>query len=173
MPCVTLHGDRVEPRGGMDGGYVDPSASRLAAVKTRDDNRVKLAELEEEQKQINETTAEIEQSVTKILGQISILEREHSDLKLLQNDCRSTIKTLNMSIKDAERAIQRQGGDLKAMQDRHGDLDAEIRTMQEELGTELQAELSSRDRAKLKQLNGEILKLNEQVCKTRMLPLCG
>ena len=49
------------------------------------------------------------------------------------------------------------------MQDRRGDLEAEIRTMQEELGTELQAELSSQDRTKLKKLKREISKLNERV----------
>ena len=103
---MTLQGERVEPRGGMDGGYWDPSTSRL--VKTRDENQAKLVELEAEQKEINQTTAEIEQSVTKILGEIRILEEQHSDLKILQNDCRSKIKTLMMSVKDAERAIQRQ-----------------------------------------------------------------
>ena len=161
---MTLQGERVEPRGGMDGGYWDPSTSRLAAVKTRDDNRAKLVELEAEQKEINQTTTEIEQSVTKILGEIRILEEQHSDLKILQNDCRSKIKTLMMSVKDAERAIQRQSGDLKAMRDRHGDLDAEIRTMQEELGTELQDELSDQDLAKLKQLKQDIAQLNQKVC---------
>lgn len=164
MPCVTLEGDKVEPRGGMDGGYTDPRKSRLAAVQTRNDNRAKLVELEAEQKSINEQTADIEQSVTKISGEISVLERQHSDLKLLQQDCRAMIKTLMLAIKDAERAIQRQGGDLKAMRDRHGDLDAEIRTMRDEVGTELQAELSDQDRNKLKKLKREISKLNQQVC---------
>ena len=49
------------------------------------------------------------------------------------------------------------------MQDRHGDLEVEIRTMQEELGTELQAELSSQDRTALKKVKQEISKLSEQV----------
>ena len=164
MPCITLAGERVEPRGGMDGGYFDKSASRLAAVNVRNENREKLVALEEEQRVTNEKTAEIEQSVTKILGEISIVERKHSDLvELHQNDCRSKIKTLMLSIKDAERDRQRQTGDLQAMQDRRGDLEAEIRTMQEELGTELQAELSSQDRTKLKKLKREISKLNERV----------
>ena len=68
-----------------------------------------------------------------------------------------------LSIKDAERALQSQNVDLKTMQDRHGDLEVEIRTMQEELGTELQAELSSQDRTALKKVKQEISKLSEQV----------
>jgi len=77
MPCITLAGERVEPRGGMDGGYFDKSASPLAAVNVRNEYRAKLVTLEEEQTVINEKTTEIEQSVTKILGEISIVERKH------------------------------------------------------------------------------------------------
>ena len=123
MPCITLEGERVEPRGGMDGGYFDKSASHLEAVKVRNDNRTKLVELEKEQTVINEKTAELDQSVTRILGEISIVESRHSDLKLDQDDHRSKIKTLMLSIKDAERALQSQNVDLKTMQDRHGDLE--------------------------------------------------
>ena len=52
---------------------------------------------------------------------------------------------------------------LLTMQDRHGDLEVEIWTMQEELGTELQAELSSQDRTALKKVKQEISKLSDQV----------
>ena len=49
------------------------------------------------------------------------------------------------------------------MQDRHGDLEVEIRTMQEELGTELQSDLSIQDRTALKKVKQEISKVSEQV----------
>lgn len=61
--CVTLDGDQVNRRGVWTGGYYDPRASRLEAMRALKAIRAQLTANDAERAKLNDVIAELEQSL--------------------------------------------------------------------------------------------------------------
>lgn len=92
MDCLTLDGDQVHRRGGLAGGYRDPTRSRVRAHQERLVVQAEHARLEHDMQKIKSAAETADQQVSQVLGEIQKLEWEKNQqldmYEQLQRDSR-------------------------------------------------------------------------------------
>ncbi|OQR90845.1 chromosome segregation protein [Thraustotheca clavata] len=76
MDCLTLDGDIVQRRGGVQGGYKDPKKSRCGAMNQVRSAQLQLDEIKAEAKKIRYAAQQADQTVASVVGEIQKQESE-------------------------------------------------------------------------------------------------
>lgn len=84
LTVVTLDGGRVDRRGALFGGYVDTRHSRLAAAQNLKTWQTKLVSEQARAEKIKQEISELDQEVTKILGELQLVETKKKKLQIQQ-----------------------------------------------------------------------------------------
>ncbi|CAG5134748.1 unnamed protein product, partial [Candidula unifasciata] len=162
LDCITLEGDQVSRRGALTGGYYDTRRSRLDLQKSK----VELTKLKQEQEiEYNRHRVElekVEQYITNLLSEMQKLETKNSKNKdayeKVQTDLRikkEELATLQTTQPSRVKSVASLESSLQAMK---GQADA----LKEELGTELQSQLSVEDQRQVDFLNDQINRLTQE-----------
>ncbi|KAJ1919697.1 Structural maintenance of chromosomes protein 3 [Mycoemilia scoparia] len=72
LTAVTLHGDRVDKRGALSGGFVDANISRIEVAKSLKNLNSELEQTTAELEETHSTLALLDQDITTILGEIQV-----------------------------------------------------------------------------------------------------
>ncbi|KAI9244206.1 RecF/RecN/SMC [Phascolomyces articulosus] len=82
LNAVTLEGDRVDRRGALFGGYMDMRHSRLEAAKAYKLHQSQLATERERGVQLKQQITQLDQEVTRILGELQVIESKRKQLQI-------------------------------------------------------------------------------------------
>ncbi|CAL1533668.1 unnamed protein product [Lymnaea stagnalis] len=162
LDYITLEGDIVSRRGTLTGGYNDTRRSRLDLQKSK----VELTEAKQTQEMEYQShrveLEKVEQYITNLLSEMQKLETKNSknkdayekvqgDLRLKKEELASLQNTQPSrfkSVASLESSLQAMKGQAEALK--------------EELGTELQSQLSVEDQRQVDFLNDQIKRLTQE-----------
>ena len=152
LDAVTRDGDIVNRRGGFEGGYHDDRRSRIAAVLKMRLANAELSEFSAQDAALKKVAEDLEDAVTEALRTIQEKERERENLV---RDCeRNTVE-----INSRRRLLEAAQSALEGKVVRLSQLEIEVRNgehqisqYQAEIGTDLEASLSSQERQELQSL---------------------
>ncbi|GAA6010091.1 hypothetical protein JCM11491_005863 [Sporobolomyces phaffii] len=170
LNAITLDGDKYDRKGSLTGGFHDVRRSRLDAVRTLKLAQRKDEELSAARTEVKQTVARLDQEVTQIVGQLTVvgakLERLHgegitvNDELLRTQDEEDRVKT---RVARLEKQLVEHGTNIKG-------LEKEVEMMQAELETELVGGMSAEEKASIKalgrkcdEMKKELLQVSQQV----------
>ncbi|KAL3115952.1 hypothetical protein niasHT_007252 [Heterodera trifolii] len=163
--CVTLDGDQVSRRGPMTGGYIDRKRSKIdLAKKLRNFEREKINSEEQADVlslSVSDSLKEVERirlEISKLAMDIQMLSKEHKALLEKKRSVSELLSqhSLNLEPKKSQKTVLR---------NRIRELEAHRKLVQDQLGTELQSQLSSEERDELDGVEDEIKAKKEDMDK--------
>ena len=150
--CVTLDGDQVNKRGAMTGGYIAPTTSRISSAKALSEAYAELASLQDRQKDLTKKMEELSTEISRILSRIEVVSGKQRSTSSTVNANSRTVARLEHEIRSdssllesARRRVSEHMTSIEATQRR-------ITSLESELGTELQATLSTQEADELEEL---------------------
>ncbi|KAG0185738.1 Structural maintenance of chromosomes protein 3, partial [Apophysomyces sp. BC1034] len=165
LTAVTLEGDRVDGRGALSGGYVDSKHSRLDAAKKLRLWRGKLDEEQNTAREIKEGIVTFDQEVTRILGELQVVESKKKRLQVQEDTAsyesklRNEEEVLQDLITSKEKTIESITGELKILEQQRGNY-------QNELNSEPAADLSPEERELLARNNSAVEQIKSKIVAT-------
>lgn len=162
LDCITLDGDQVSRRGALTGGYYDTRKSRLDLQKSKmeciqqlktqekeyEEHKSKLQALEG---QINQLVSEMQRTETKNSKNRDIYDKMRGDLRLMKEES----ARIEASRTPKERSLHSLESSLDSMK-------TTAQSLNDELGTDLLAQLSSEDQREVDKLNDQIQFLTQE-----------
>lgn len=152
---ITLDGDKAERGGALTGGYHDPRRSRLGLV--RDVKRWKDvldtdgAQLEE----LRETTVEMEQEITTLVGEMQALESKVKQASNSRGPILEELQWLRAEEHDVTERLARARSQESALEREIRSAVAQRESLEQEIKTPLRQGLSSSEQDELKRLDVE------------------
>uniref|UniRef100_A0A183BL97 Structural maintenance of chromosomes protein n=1 Tax=Globodera pallida TaxID=36090 RepID=A0A183BL97_GLOPA len=163
--CVTLDGDQVSRRGPMSGGYIDRKRSKIDLARKLRNFKRERAKLEEQTdvlaQNVAESMTEVERirlEITKLTMDIQLLSKEH---KIVLEKKRSISELLNQHSLNLEPKKNQK----THLGNRIRELEAHRTLVTDQLGTELQSQLSNQEREHVDQIEDDIKAKKEQMDK--------
>lgn len=98
IDCVTLEGDQVNKRGGMTGGFMDISRSRIDATRYLREARSELSDMRPKADEIRASAAAIDGDLARVLGEVQRREA-------FQRTANSKVARLKSEILQLERYV--------------------------------------------------------------------
>ncbi|RHY34156.1 hypothetical protein DYB32_002485 [Aphanomyces invadans] len=159
MDCLTLDGDMVHRRGGLNGGYKDPQRSRSRAQMEVKRAEKELEAVKKEAKKVRYAAQLADQHVSSIMGEIQKqdAEKQHA------------LESYAQLQKDNERLELQIAKDTTNMDEKHemlqtwtqviADLQAKREVLEAELGQPMEDSLSASDSHRLEALHTMIAEL--------------
>lgn len=156
VDCITLDGDQVNRRGAMTGGYMDMSRSRIDAARGLREAEDQLRQMEPELDSCRQAAAEIESSISRVLGEIqSRMAKERSN--------QSKLERLRGESEQLKRYGETDKSSIPKAKDRIGSLEESIETtlkritgIEMELKTPMSSGLTSEEDQQLVQLKKSV-----------------
>jgi structural maintenance of chromosome 3 (chondroitin sulfate proteoglycan 6) len=160
---ITLDGDKVDRKGALTGGYHDVRRSRIEAIKNVTTWKAKWEDENKRLKEVKKTILELDQSITKIAGKISINTAKQGQIR----DSRERLLNEgNMMMKEktalAER-IAKLIKDLEELETEKQVLKAKVEGYKMELNTPMVQGLTSEEEALIETLGKEVEKRKKDV----------
>lgn len=163
LNCITLDGSQVSRKGTLKGGFYDVSRSRLAAQAEILDSREKQESLSEALEKQQQAAVQLDQDVAAILS-----EQQKVDMQRRQARDRFTSITKDLQRTEARVAKQHEQAEIK--QRKLAELEADIaalqdqiKSLEDELSTELLANLTASEQQELREVDGEAEALKPRV----------
>ena len=160
--AITPDGDTSNKKGALTGGYINPSKSRLQAVRAantwRDEYELKRSEVT----QVRRGSEEKEHEINSKLSQLHKLEQELSRLD-------NSFSPLKQELRDKSGQLQRKTTQLEASLRRRDEVERLLREYDEtisgqeaELASDFKKTLSAYEAHQLERLNASIQELKQQ-----------
>lgn len=155
LNAITLDGDKYDRKGSLTGGFHDVRRSRLDAVRNLKLAQKKDEELSVGRDEVKRTIARLDQEVTAIVGQLTVV---HARLERLAQEG-AAVQTELLRTQDEEERLRTRVARHEKQRIEHetnmSGLEKEVEMMQAELGTDIVAGLSQRERETMKGLSAE------------------
>ncbi|CAG8580129.1 3318_t:CDS:10 [Paraglomus brasilianum] len=166
LNCITMSGDRVDRKGALSGGYHDVRRRRLEASSNYKRYRSDCEELEGRASAIKSDITRLDQSITRILGQMQLIEARR---RQAQDSRDPLIFEINSKIKEEASLRESKANKEKSLQNVQTDirmLTAQYQAHQTEMGTELAQQLTPQEGQQLAELNASIEDLRERLARS-------
>lgn len=163
IDTITLEGDKFSRRGTLEGGFVSPNHSRLLFQKRIWEYQSRLEEQENELTQVRSQLQSLDGEVTQVLSQLQKLETTQVQLRNTYDQQRQEVKNLMKTKQAAESGLGPKEEALKGYQAELERLKGQMKSFQEELGTDLLSQLTIEDQEEVEQLNTEIVGIKEKL----------
>lgn len=162
VDCITMDGDQALRRGVLAGGYNDARRSRLDLHKTKQETgeklQLKLRELENHRARLNDVDSKLNQAImemqraeTKNSNNRAMFEKMKTDQRLKKQE----LQRIESSKTPKERS-------LKSLETQLNTMRAQEESYQEELGSDMTAQLSAEDQKEVDKLNDQIDRLTNE-----------
>lgn len=170
MDCLTLDGDMVHRRGGLNGGYKDPQRSRTRAMMEVKRARQELDNIRSDAHTVKNEAQQADQRVASVIGEIQKEEaKKHHAVSAFErlldeiSRAKERINTETSSRSQKEKSLALQDDEVQ-------DLEARVKSLRSELAAPMQDSLSAEELSRLHQLSATISSLqNEERAKKRDL----
>jgi len=164
MDAITLEGDLCSRKGALTGGYVDHAKSRLKAkaeLKEAEETLDKLLSTEHTSKQ---KTNALDLQITNLMTEKQRLEAKTTNLKYHLSRMEEDVASQNRQLNTMDKQIHTIGHDVIPPIDTElKNLQVQVNTLKEEIGTELSDTLAENERSMLKQLKSSQTKLERDM----------
>lgn len=163
VDCVTLDGDVVNKRGGMHGGYMDTSRSRIDAARYLREAREELSALEPQAETLGAKVAQIDANLSRVLGEVQRREA-------MQRSANSKVARLNAEIARVEKYIEADKANIPRANERistaeetSATAEATIDEHEKELESPMVSGLVAEEEALMEELKSELDTLRSDV----------
>ncbi|XP_065648082.1 structural maintenance of chromosomes protein 3 isoform X2 [Hydra vulgaris] len=163
IDTITLEGDKFSHRGTLEGGHIDLSKSRLVLHKKVCDFKNSLQTQEAELTKLNSQVEEISHKITRVCSDLQQVELTQEQLKNTYMQQKQDVQNLAKSKSSIEATFTPKKAMLTSNEMELSRLRAQIKSFQEELGTEILSQLTREDQEEVENLNSEIMKLKNEI----------
>lgn len=160
--AITLDGDLCSRKGALTGGYVDANKSRLGAFQNQEESKKALAEAERVYRDSENKAKRADQEATTLVQELQKLEAKHGELSHMLDSKESALERLQS--RHVQRQKQTHSAETSLIPEIERSLvklEADMKRIKDEIGTELSKSLSDIERVRLnelKQLQTALLK---------------
>ncbi|KAI8792516.1 structural maintenance of chromosomes protein 3, partial [Biomphalaria glabrata] len=162
LDCITLEGDQVSRRGALTGGYYDTRRSRLDLQKSK----VELTEAKQQQEMEYQShrveLEKVEQYITNLLSEMQKLETKNSKNKDAYEKVQADLRLKKEELASLQNTQPSRGKSVASLESSLQAMKGQAEALKEELGTELQSQLSVEDQKQVDFLNDQINKLTQE-----------
>ncbi|KAF0682690.1 Aste57867_25208 [Aphanomyces stellatus] len=159
MDCLTLDGDMVHRRGGLNGGYKDPKRSRSRAQMEVKAAEKRLDAVNQEAKKVRYAAQQADQHVSSVMGEIQKQESEKQHALDSYEQLQKDHERLQQQIAKNEDNVEEKKGMLQTWAQEIQDLEAKRSTLENEMSQKMQDSLSAQDAHRLEELQGILTEL--------------
>ncbi|PVD29603.1 hypothetical protein C0Q70_08858 [Pomacea canaliculata] len=160
LDCITLDGDQVSRRGALTGGYYDTRRSRLDLQKSKLELQRSLQAHEQEYETHRAKMEELEAQITSLVSKMQTTETKNSKHKT--NDPCLAIDPTVISKGRSSLLCMWQGKSVSSLQASLQAMQGQAQALKEELGTDLQSQLTMDDQREVDRLTDQITQLTQQ-----------
>ncbi|CAK4972884.1 unnamed protein product [Aphanomyces euteiches] len=162
MDCLTLDGDMVHRRGGLNGGYKDPKKSRSRAQMEVKANEKRLESVKKEAKNVRIAAQQADQHVTSVLGEIQKQEAEKHHLVQLYEQLQDEYERLQQLVAHDQDNVEEKKSMLSTWKRKISELKAKHEALEIELTQKMQDTLSPTDARRLEELHNILTEMKVQ-----------
>jgi len=162
LDCITLEGDQVSRRGALTGGYYDTRRSRLDLQKSKIELTKAKTEQEMEYQSHRVELEKVEQYITNLLSEMQRLETKNSKNKDTYEKVQTDLRIKKEELAGLQNTQPSRGKSAASLESSLQAMEGQALALKEELGTELQSQLSVEDQRQVDFLNDQINKLNQE-----------
>ncbi|XP_076467825.1 structural maintenance of chromosomes protein 3-like [Babylonia areolata] len=162
LDCITLDGDQVSRRGALTGGYYDSRRSRLDLQKSKLQLMESLGEQEKEYNEHRSKLEELEGQITQLVSKMQTTETKISKQKDNYEKMQAEIRLSNEELHQLEKARPSKGKSVSSLQASLQAMQGQAQALKDELGTDLQSQLTMEDQKEVDRLTDQITQLTQQ-----------
>lgn len=156
VDCVTLEGDQVNKRGAMTGGFMDTSRSRIDAARYLREAQIELAEIEPKASELRTSVTEIENELSRVLGEVQRREAIQRTAQSKIVRIRTELSTLERYKKADEQNLPRAAERISVAEESIRVTERGIAELEAELGTPMVSGLSREEENVMSELKAEL-----------------
>jgi structural maintenance of chromosome 3 (chondroitin sulfate proteoglycan 6) len=150
VDAITLDGDLCSRKGALTGGFVDVSKSRLRAYARQIEAQETLRTVERDYNDMKRKAQEVDQGIQNLMQELQRLEAKQAELNHTVAAKESDLDRLESRLENHKKQIETiEKTTIPPLERNITDLDGDLKRLQEEMGTELQQTLTSKDRERL------------------------
>ncbi|KAL8567919.1 hypothetical protein ACOMHN_059041 [Nucella lapillus] len=162
LDCITLDGDQVSRRGALTGGYYDSRRSRLDLQKSKLQLRESVQEQENEYNEHRTKLEELEAQITQLVSKMQTTETKMSKQKDNYEKMQADTRLVKEERQQLEKAKPSKGKSESSLQASYQAMQGQAQALTDELGTELQSQLTMEDQKEVDRLTDQITQLTQQ-----------
>ncbi len=159
--AITLDGDLCSRKGALTGGYVDANKSRLSAYQNQEESKKALLGAERLYQECEANAKLADQAATSIVQELQKLEAKHGELLHMLDSKENNLERLQARLVQRQKQTHNAETTLIPEIERSlVKLEADMKRIEDEMGTELTKSLSESERERLndlKQLQTDLL----------------
>ncbi|GFS26293.1 structural maintenance of chromosomes protein [Elysia marginata] len=162
LDCITLDGDQVSRRGALTGGYYDTRRSRLDLQKSKVELLAAKQQQEMEYQSHRVELEKVEQDITNLLSEMQKLETRNSKNKDTYEKVQADLRIKKEELATLQNTQPSRGKSVASLESSLQAMKGQADALKEELGTELQSQLSVEDQRQVDYLNDQINRLTQE-----------
>jgi len=162
LDCITLEGDQVSRRGALTGGYYDTRRCRLELQKSKVELTANKQTQEVEYQSHRVELEKVEQYITNLLSDMQRLETKNSKNKDAYEKVQTDLRIKKEELATLQNTQPSRGKSAASLESSLQAMKGQADALKEELGTELQSQLSVEDQRQVDFLNDQINKLTQE-----------
>eukprot|EP01135_Chromosphaera_perkinsii_P000613 Nk52_evm16s136 gene=Nk52_evmTU16s136 len=166
LDCITLDGDQVNRKGALTGGYYDSRRSRLEAMKSIKKWRNELDDIGSKSEKIKTKCQELDQSVSKVLGDLQKIEARRVQLRDTHDHVRIDLKASQQQKQLNEKALKQKAAQLESVEQDLTTQQVAIDSLKKEMASDLHSKLTAEDQQTIQTLNTSIKAAEKKLSKT-------
>lgn len=163
IDTITLEGDKFSRRGTLEGGFVNTNQSRLLSQKKIWEQQAKLEKQEGELQEVKLQLQHLDGQITRVLSDVQNIETTQVQLRHTYDQQKQDVKNLTKNKSASEQSLGPKETALTNYEVELERLKSQMKSFQEEVGTELLSQLTRTDQDEVDQLNVEIGELKDKI----------
>eukprot|EP01117_Protostelium_nocturnum_P004475 TRINITY_DN1611_c0_g1_i1.p1 TRINITY_DN1611_c0_g1~~TRINITY_DN1611_c0_g1_i1.p1 ORF type:complete len:1261 (-),score=493.20 TRINITY_DN1611_c0_g1_i1:41-3661(-) len=163
--CVTIAGDQVSRKGAMTGGYHDIRFSKLACISEIKKYRQRNIELAEKTNSLKTTLEKFDAQITQVLGDMNKLEGNRNENKSAIEKETMDVRNLSHEMESSAQTLLEKEVALNGLKTTLEQLKETSKSLESEIGTELNDKLTKEEQNQLLNLNRETDQLKSDLIK--------
>jgi len=152
MDAVTVHGDEVNRKGALTGGYHDQTKSRLGAFASVKSATRTVETLEASQRELQAKTNAVDQTISSLQSEIQEAERKQARLRTVMEQSNRDIAAKRVRIEKRAETENELEAALPTMRADAEGWKSQVLALDAEIGTKLSSTLSEAEREQLEGL---------------------
>jgi structural maintenance of chromosome 3 (chondroitin sulfate proteoglycan 6) len=162
LKAVTPFGDTVEKRGALTGGFHDPRSSRLEASRNVLRLREELEASRARDGDIEREVRQLDQKVTKTVGELQQLEQEKQQLRSNHEPLREELNSKLASLRNKRQILEQKQQAMAAIESNVRGLSDQQNAHEAELATDFKKALTQAEEDQLENLTTAAQTLREE-----------
>ncbi|KAI1180047.1 putative chromosome segregation protein SudA [Nemania sp. FL0916] len=159
---VTLDGDTTNKRGAMTGGYIDPRSSRLDALHSLQESRLRYDQLQEEASVLQRDLQKKDQEVSFAQGEERKAEQQLRQMDNSHGPLRAELNTKNSQVALARDRLEMAIGRRDVVDKNMKEFGDKLSAHESELASDFKKALNAAEERQLEQFSSQVQELQRE-----------